>query len=70
MTSSPDDATLGLVPIEQVDSKYQELDVMSVSELLHAMSEGDLEVPKAIAVVLREIEKVFNAIVERKRQTP
>lgn len=65
MTSSAEDATLGLLRTEQVDSKYQELDVMSVSELLHAMNEGDLEVPKAIAVVLPEIEKAINAIVER-----
>lgn len=43
---------------------------MSVSELLHAMNEGELEVPKAIAVVLPEIEKVIDAIVEHKRQTP
>ena len=65
MTSSAEDATLGLLRTEQVDSKFQLLDVMLVSELLHAMNEGDLEVPRAIAVVLPKIEKAINAIVDR-----
>jgi N-acetylmuramic acid 6-phosphate etherase len=65
MTGNIEEMTLGLLRTEQVDSKYQELDVMSVSELLHAMNEGDLEVPKAIGLVLPEIEKTINAIVDR-----
>ena len=56
MTGNTEDVTLGLLRTEQVDSKYRELDVMSVSELLHAMNEGDLEVPRAISLVLPEIE--------------
>lgn len=65
MTNDIEDVTLGLLRTEQVDSKYQELDVMSVRELLQAMNEGDLEVPKAIALVLPEIERAINAIVDR-----
>lgn len=65
MVSNTEDLTLGLLRTEQVDTKYKELDVMSVSELLHAMNEGDLEVPRAIALVLPEIESAINAIVER-----
>ena len=65
MTGNIEEITLGLLRTEQVDSKYRELDVMSVRELLHAMNEGDLEVPKAIALVLPEIENAINAIVDR-----
>ena len=65
MVSNIEDLTLGLLRTEQVDTKYKELDVMSVSELLHAMNEGDLEVPRAIALVLPEIESAINAIVDR-----
>lgn len=65
MTSNVEDVTLGLLRTEQVDSKYQELDVMSVRELLQAMNEGDLEVPRAISAVLPEIESAINAIVDR-----
>lgn len=65
MAGNTEEVTLGLLRTEQVDSKYQELDVMSVSELLHAMNEGDLQVPKAISKVLPEIESAINAIVDR-----
>ena len=65
MSSNIEDVTLGLLRTEQVDSKYRELDVMSVSELLHAMNEGDLEVPRAISLVLPKIENAINAIVDR-----
>lgn len=65
MTSDVEDITLGLLRTEQVDSKYQDLDVMSVRDLLHAMNEGDLEVPKVIALELPEIERAINAIVDR-----
>ena len=65
MVGNTEDLTLGLLRTEEVDSKYKELDVMSVSELLHAMNEGDLEVPRAIALVLPKIESAINAIVDR-----
>lgn len=65
MAGNTEEVTLGLLRTEQVDSKYQELDVMSVSELLRAMNEGDLEVPKAISRALPEIESAINAIVDR-----
>lgn len=65
MTSNIEEPALGLLRTEQVDSKFRELDVMSVSELLLAMNEGDLEVPKAISLVLPEIESAINAIVDR-----
>lgn len=59
---------LGLLRTEQVDSKYQMLDIMSVSELLHAMNENDAEVPKAINGVLPKIEKAIDAVVDRMLQ--
>jgi N-acetylmuramic acid 6-phosphate etherase len=65
MVGNTENLTLGLLRTEEVDSKYKELDVMSVSELLHAMNEGDLEVPRAISLVLPEIESAINAIVDR-----
>jgi N-acetylmuramic acid 6-phosphate etherase len=68
MSSESDDSTLGLLRTEQVDSKFQLLDVMSVSELLQAMNESDVEVPKAIAIALPEIEGAIEAIIDRMLQ--
>ena len=59
---------LGLLRTEQIDSKFQMLDVMSVSELLQAMNESDAEVPKAINLALPKIEKAIDAVVERMLQ--
>jgi N-acetylmuramic acid 6-phosphate etherase len=56
---------LGQLRTEEVDSKYQLLDVMSTSQLLHAMNEGDALVPRAIALVLPGIERAINDVVER-----
>lgn len=67
MSSGSDNSTLGLLRTEQVDSKFQLLDVMSVSELLQAMNESDIEVPKAVAVALPEIERAIDAIIDRMR---
>ncbi len=63
--SSMEDTSLGLLRTEQVDSKFQHLDEMTVAELLRAMNEGDTEVPKAIALVLPEIESAIESIVKR-----
>ena len=68
MSIGSDDSTLGLLRTEQVDSKFQLLDVMSVSELLQAMNESDAEVPKAVAVALPEIERAIDAIIDRMLQ--
>lgn len=59
---------IGLLRTEQVDSKFQMLDVMSVSELLQAMNESDTEVPLAVKKVLPHIEKAIDAIVDRMLQ--
>lgn len=59
---------LGLLRTEQIDSKFQMLDVMSVSELLQAMNESDAEVPKAINLALPKIEKAIDAVVDRMLQ--
>ena len=59
---------LGLLRTEQVDAKFQMLDVMTVSELLQAMNESDSEVPAAVAKVLPIIEKSIDAIVDRLMQ--
>lgn len=67
MNNGSDDSALGLLRTEQVDSKFQLLDVMSVSELLQAMNESDAEVPKAVAVALPEIERAIDAIIDRMR---
>ena len=66
--SSMEDTSLGLLRTEQVDSKFQHLDEMTIAELLHAMNEGDAEVPKAIALVLPEIESAIESIVKRMTQ--
>ena len=63
--SSMEDTSLGLLRTEQVDSKFQHLDEMTIAELLRAMNEGDAEVPKAIALVLPEIESAIESIVKR-----
>ena len=59
---------LGLLRTEQIDSKFQMLDVMTVSELLQAMNENDAEVPKAVNLVLPKIEKAIDAIIDRMLQ--
>ena len=41
MTINQDEPELGLLRTEQVDAKFQLLDVMSISELLQAMNESD-----------------------------
>jgi N-acetylmuramic acid 6-phosphate etherase len=56
---------IGQLRTEQVNVKYEMLDVMSISELLHAMNENDLEVPKAVANVLKQIEDAIEDIVDR-----
>lgn len=56
---------LGLLRTEQVNAKYEMLDAMSVSELLQAMNENDVEVPKAVAAVLPAIEDAIDGLVDR-----
>lgn len=68
MTNIHNEPALGLLRTEQVDSKFQMLDVMSVSELLQAMNESDAEVPKAVSLVLPKIEKAIDGIVDRMMQ--
>lgn len=68
MTSSQKEPELGLLRTEQVDSKFQMLDVMTVSELLQAMNESDAEVPKAINLVLPKIEKAIDGVIDRMMQ--
>ncbi len=68
MPNNPKELELGLLRTEQVDSKFQMLDVMTVSELLQAMNESDTEVPKAISLVLPKIEKAIDDVVDRMLQ--
>jgi N-acetylmuramic acid 6-phosphate etherase len=68
MNDEIEDSTLGSLRTEQVDSKFHLLDVMSVSELLQAMNESDVEVPKAVAVALPNIERAIEAIIDRMLQ--
>ncbi len=65
MSHISNDETFGQLRTEEVDAKYQLLDVMSTSELLHAMNEGDALVPRAIALLLPNIERAIDEIVER-----
>ena len=65
MTSTGKEPELGLLRTEQVDAKFQMLDVMTVSELLQAMNESDAEVPKAVSLVLPKIEKAIDGVVDR-----
>ena len=62
------DDELGLLRTELVDTKFQMLDVMTVSELLLAMNESDAEVTKAIHAALPIIELAIDSIVERMLQ--
>lgn len=59
---------LGKLRTEQVDSKFEMLDAMSVSELLQAMNESDYEAPKAVAAVLPAIEFAIEDIIDRMLQ--
>lgn len=68
MTKANNEQELGLLRTEQVDSKFHMLDVMTVSELLAAMSESDAEVPKAVSLVLPKIEKAIDGVVDRMLQ--
>jgi N-acetylmuramic acid 6-phosphate etherase len=68
MSGEFEDSTLGLLRTEQVDSKFHLLDEMSVSDLLQAMNESDVEVPKAVAIALPNIERAIDAIIRRMLQ--
>ena len=68
MTSQNNEPELGLLRTEQVDSKFQMLDVMSVSELLQAMNENDAEVSKAVNAELPRIEKAIDGVIDRMLQ--
>jgi len=68
MTINSNEPELGLLRTEQVDAKFQLLDVMSISELLQAMNESDTEVPKAVNAILPRIEKAIDEVVDRMLQ--
>ena len=68
MVDNQKEPELGLLRTEQVDAKFQMLDVMTVSELLQAMNESDSEVPKAVNLVLPKIEKAIDGVVDRMLQ--
>ena len=68
MPNKSKEPELGLLRTEQVDSKFQMLDVMTVAELLQAMNESDAEVPRAISLVLPKIEKAIDDVVDRMLQ--
>lgn len=68
MTSHNKEPELGLLRTEQVDAKFQMLDIMSVSELLQAMNENDAEVSKAVNAVLPKIEKAIDGVIDRMLQ--
>lgn len=53
--------------ITEQESGYQELDRLSVSELLDAINREDQRVPAAIRLALPEIESAVNIILERMR---
>lgn len=49
----------------EADSNYNDLEKMSVVELLHGMNNEDSSVPHAVENVIPAIEKVVNVIVEK-----
>ena len=49
----------------EADSNYNDLEKMSVVELLHGMNKEDSTVPHAVKNVIPAIEKVVNVIVEK-----
>jgi len=68
MVDNQKEPELGLLRTEQVDAKFQMLDVMTVSELLQAMNESVSEVHKAVNLVLSKIEKAIDGVVDRMLQ--
>lgn len=52
----------------EASSLYENLDQMSISELLHSMNEEDKKIPQAIEAVLPQIEKFIAAAYERMRE--
>ena len=49
----------------EADSNYNDLDKMSVAELLQGMNNEDKTVPIAVEKAIPAIEKVVNVIVEK-----
>ncbi|HEY1009174.1 MAG TPA: N-acetylmuramic acid 6-phosphate etherase [Daejeonella sp.] len=49
----------------EADSNYNDLEKMSVAELLHGINKEDTTVPYAVAKVIPAIETVVNVIVEK-----
>ena len=68
MADNREKSELGLLRTEQIDSKFQMLDAMTVSELIQAMNECDTEVPKAISLIMPQIEKAITGVIERMLQ--
>ena len=68
MANNQEESELGLLRTEQIDSKFQMLDAMTVSELIQAMNESDTEVPKAISLIMPQIEKAIDGVIERMLQ--
>lgn len=58
----------GSITTECRNQKTMILDEMSTSEFLHVMNEEDLQVPKAIKLVIPQIEKTVEMVVESFRQ--
>lgn len=50
------------------DSRYSDLDKMSVEELLQGMNQEDQSVPRAMAESLKEVKAVVEALVPRMRE--
>lgn len=56
------------IPLTELDSRYRELERMSVREVLHNINREDQTVPLSIEKVLPAIENLVNAIVGKMKQ--
>lgn len=57
-----------MIKTTEADSYYNDLENMSVNELLQNMNQEDANVPLAVAKAIPQIEPLVNAIVEKMKQ--
>lgn len=65
MSSSSDAVQLSALTTEFADSRFDDLDLMSVAELATIMNEADATVPAAVQRALPQIVPAIEAVVER-----
>lgn len=62
-----DDHSLGLLPTEQSDPRFANIDHLPTAELAQLMNETDATVPPAVAKVIPELAEAIDELVKRMR---